>query len=96
VHPAVQSFAIESFDDWRKLLDATYVRLAADRTATGPFCGHIDHARCGGITLSTMVSGGRTVGIRTLRNAPSTLSRQPNGRAEWRPGSTRRKNNAQL
>jgi hypothetical protein len=58
VHPAVQSFAIESFDDWRKLLDATYVRLAADRTATGPFCGHIDHARCGGITLSTMVSGG--------------------------------------
>jgi hypothetical protein len=53
--PAVRSFAIESFDDWRKLLVGQYVRLGADRTATGPFCGHIDHARCGGITLSTMV-----------------------------------------
>jgi AraC-like DNA-binding protein len=52
---------IDSFGHWQDTLDATYVRLAADRTDSGPFTGRIDNAHCGAITLSTMASSSQRV-----------------------------------
>ncbi|MBK1787140.1 helix-turn-helix domain-containing protein [Prauserella cavernicola] len=52
---------VDTFEHWQELLDATYVRLLADRMSTGPFSGQLENVRCGEITLSTMAAGGQRV-----------------------------------
>jgi AraC-like DNA-binding protein len=51
----------EAFAYWREMICATFVRLAAEPTATGGFSGRIEHVPLGDLELSAVVAGGQHV-----------------------------------
>jgi AraC-like DNA-binding protein len=51
----------EAFAYWREMICATFVRLAAEPTATGRFSGRIEHVPVGDLELSAVVAGGQHV-----------------------------------
>jgi AraC-like DNA-binding protein len=51
----------EAFAYWREMICATFVRLAAEPTATGRFSGRIEHVPVGELELSAVVAGGQHV-----------------------------------
>ena len=51
----------EAFAYWREMICATFVRLAAEPTATGRFSGRIEHVPVGDLEMSAVLAGGQHV-----------------------------------
>jgi AraC-like DNA-binding protein len=51
----------EAFAYWREMICATFVRLAAEPTATGRFSGRIEHVPMGDLEMSAVLAGGQHV-----------------------------------